>query len=133
MWRYPIATLLALHGLVHVIGVAVYWKLAEPADFTYPTSLLDGRLDAPTTVVWIMGGGWLIATAGFLLAAAGLIRAATWTTEVVLASVLLSLVLCVLAMPEAVAGIALNLAIAGGLGLLQLVHHLPREQRRRTA
>lgn len=132
MWRYPIALLLALHGLVHAIGVVVYWQIAEPAEFTYPTTLLDGRFDALETLVWVLGGGWLLATAGFLLAAAGLLRRADWYRDALLLSTLVSLILCILAMPEAVAGVAFNLAIAAALVLSLAVERLPNKRRTRT-
>jgi hypothetical protein len=39
------AVLLAMHGLIHLIGPAVYWKVVELEEFAYKTTLLDGRWD----------------------------------------------------------------------------------------
>lgn len=115
MWRYPLSLFLVLHSLVHLLGVAVYWKLAELSEFPYPDTLLGGRIDAPAALIWAMGAGWVIAAIGFLGCGVGLMTGARWFVDGLAATTLLSLTLCVLATPEAIAGVVLNLVIVVAL------------------
>jgi hypothetical protein len=39
------AAVLVLHGLIHLMGTAVYMRLADVQGLSYKTTLLGGRLD----------------------------------------------------------------------------------------
>lgn len=133
MWRYPVSLFLVLHGLVHLLGVSVYWKLADLSEFPYPDTLLGGRIDAPAALIWVMGAGWVIAAGGFLGCAVGLMTGARWFSEGLAVATLLSLILCVLATPEAIAGVVLNLIIVAALVGPRLWGRIPLGHRPRTA
>ncbi|MCJ7659693.1 MAG: hypothetical protein MUO67_11135, partial [Anaerolineales bacterium] len=50
------------HGLVHIIGVVVYWQLAEVEDFPpYNNTLLNVRWEIGDIGMRIYGLLWLIA------------------------------------------------------------------------
>jgi hypothetical protein len=44
MIRIPITIGLIVHGLIHLIGFVVPWRLATMADMPYDTTVLGGRL-----------------------------------------------------------------------------------------
>ena len=45
MLRIVVAVFLILHGLVHLIGFVVPWKLIKTDEFPYSTTVLAGRVD----------------------------------------------------------------------------------------
>ena len=59
--RLAAAALLVLHGLVHLIGFVVPWRLADltSGGFAYTTTVLAGRLDLGTTGARIVGLLWV--------------------------------------------------------------------------
>ncbi|HEY43645.1 MAG TPA: hypothetical protein G4O11_06655 [Anaerolineae bacterium] len=42
---YAASIVVFLHGLIHLMGVAVYWKIAKIKGLDYKTRLLGGRWD----------------------------------------------------------------------------------------
>ena len=108
MTRYAAATVLAAHGLIHLIGFVVPWQLAEVDGFSYRTTALGGAADLGTLGVQVVGIVWLACALGFLIAAAGVARRAPWALPLTAALAAGSLVLCLLGLPETIAGIAVN-------------------------
>jgi hypothetical protein len=51
MWRFFITLVLLLHGLIHLLGLVVYLKIATPEGLPDPTALLGGHLAATSTLV----------------------------------------------------------------------------------
>src|SRR3989304_1591381 len=76
MWRIGMIALLLAHGLIHLIGFVVPWKIAAPEGFSYKTTILAGRLDLGDGGIRFVGVLWLLATVVFVLAAVGL-----WTEQ----------------------------------------------------
>jgi hypothetical protein len=113
MWQVAVGILLLIHGLIHLMGTAVYWRLATIEGLAYPTALLGGRLAAPTAAVQALGGLWLAGALGFGLVVAGLLLGRPWWRPLALGVAALSLVICALGWPDARAGVVINLAIIG--------------------
>ncbi len=111
MIRTLAAVLLAAHGLIHLIGFVTPWRIAALEGFTYRTTVLNGGLDVGEMGVRLIGMVWLSLAVGFVAAAYGVWRRARWAPGLaaVLASV--SLVMCILGLPETFAGVAINVAI----------------------
>jgi hypothetical protein len=104
---------LAVHGLVHLIGFVVPWRIAEIEGFAYRTSVLGGSLELGATGVQVVGLAWLAIAAGFVVAAVGAWRRSAWALGLTVGLATASLVICVLGLPETVAGIAVNIALLG--------------------
>ena len=102
---------LLLHGLLHLLGTAVYLRLAEIAEFPYKTTVLGGAWDLGAVGIGIFGVLWAAAALGFGIAAVAYLQ--DWPTwRSLLAGVtLFSLVLTVLDWSVAYAGIVVNVAI----------------------
>lgn len=116
--RIAVATALLLHGLVHLLGTAVYFQLTEIPEFPYKTTLLGGHWDLGPTGIRTFGVLWALAAAGFGIAAlAFLFNESAWQTTL-FGVVLFSLVLTVLDWTVAYAGIAVNLGILVALLLV---------------
>ena len=105
------AAALAAHGLIHLIGFLVPWRIARVEGFAYRTTALGGTLELGATGALIVGLAWLAIAVGFVVAAAGVWRRSSWALGLTGALAIASLVVCVLGFPETVAGIVVNVAI----------------------
>ncbi|MEW5930223.1 MAG: ABC transporter permease [Gemmatimonadota bacterium] len=119
------ALVLALHGLIHLMGATVYMKLGTVEGMPYRTTLLDGHWDLGDGGIRVFGALWAVAAVGFVAAAAGWLGGWRPWQPVLVAATLLSLALTTLDGTRAPVGIAVNLAILVALWLApQLVERL---------
>ncbi len=110
-----LALFVAAHGAVHLIGFLTPWRLPVPQGFVYSTSIFFGRIELTDAGVKALGIVWLAVAAAYVVTAALLWLGAR---HAVMATVLVSAVsapLCALYSPEAVAGLAIDLALIVGL------------------
>lgn len=115
MWRIGLAALLALHGLVHLLGFVVPFGLAEVEGFPRSTTVLAGRVDLGEVGVRVAGVGWLLVAVAFVMAAVGLWLLQPWWWGLALGATAVSAVLCALFVPTSWAGLALDVAILAAL------------------
>lgn len=107
--RLFLASLLMLHGFAHVVGFAGAFKLSQ--DIPYKTTVLSGRLDLGPAGIRVVGLIWLIVAVTFvLIGLAGLANQQWWLRAGVAASII-SLMLCMVELPEARVGMAINTII----------------------
>lgn len=105
------AILLGLHGLIHMMGTAVYMKLTEIQGFSYKTTLLGGRWDIGEKGIRNFGALWIVPAVGFIVVAVALLGGREWYRLALVAVTLLSLVLTVLDWKIAYAGVVINIVI----------------------
>jgi hypothetical protein len=105
------AIALALHGLIHLLGTAVYMKLTTIEGMSYKTTLLGGRWDLGETGIRVFGALWAVATVGFVISALALLAGWSWWQPVLVGVTLFSLVLTVLDWSNAFAGVVINIVI----------------------
>ena len=108
---------LALHGLIHLMGTASYMKLAEVQGLPYKTTVLGGRWDLGTSGIAVYGALWAVAAIGFAVTALAFWFGWGWWQPVLLSVTLFSLLLTALDWNVAFAGVIVNLAILILLGL----------------
>jgi len=108
---------LVLHGLVHLIGTAVYMRLAEVAEMPYKTVLLGGAWDVGDGGIRLFGALWALAALGFLAAAAAWLLALSGWPSLLAGVTLFSLALTVLDYQVAFMGVVVNLAILAALAV----------------
>jgi hypothetical protein len=103
------AAVIAAHGLVHLMGVALLWKLGEPGGLRYADAV-----PAPgTAAAEVVGGLWLVAAVLFVAAAVLLVAGRPAWRVVALAAVVVSAPVIGLAPGQAVIGL-----VADGLVLV---------------
>ncbi len=107
------AVVLIAHGVIHLIGFVVPWQLASLEGFAYRTTLLGGTLDVGSAGARAVGVIWLLIAVGFVVAGIAVRRGDSWALNLTVALAFGSLVVCVLGLPDAAAGIAVNVAILG--------------------
>jgi hypothetical protein len=103
------AIILALHGLIHLMGAAAYLKLANVQGLPYKTTVLGGRWDLGELGIGIFGVLWAIAAIGFVVATIAWLMNKNWWRPALVVVTLLSLVLTALDWETAKTGVAVNL------------------------
>ena len=111
MMRTALSLLLTVHGIAHLPGFLVPWRLAAPADMPYTTSVFGGTADLGAAGIRIVGVLWLLAAVAFIVAgAATFMGDSAWRTLAMTAT-LASLALTVLGWPQSQIGLAVNLVL----------------------
>ena len=116
MIRILAAALLAVHGLIHLIGFVVPWGIAQVEGFPYRTSALAGTLTLGEPGARLVGVVWLALAVGFVVAGVAVWRRSAWAVPLTAVLAVGSIVVCTLGLPEAVFGIVVNVAILAALG-----------------
>lgn len=114
---YGSAFILFIHGLIHLMGFATYWQLAEIKELPYTTAVLAGRWEVGETGIRLFGVLWLVAAVGFVVGAVGLLTKQDWRLPVLLGVTVLSLVITLLNYNVAYAGVVFNIVLLVVLGL----------------
>lgn len=109
--KYAIPVLLAAHGIAHLPGFLVPWRFLQSPDLPCKTTLLFGRIDVGDVGIRIVGVAWLVIAVLMLTVAAGMALQVREAQAVVLIPVVASLALCVLELPHARIGLALNIVV----------------------
>jgi len=116
--RYALSALLAAHGVAHLVGFLVPWRLISAPDMPFKTTLLAGRVDVGEAGIKVIGALWLLTAVAMVVAAAGVALQTRWAGILMLPVVAVSLVLCLVELPQARIGLVLN----GVLVLTLLLH-----------
>ena len=105
--RAAAATVLAGHGLIHLLGVAVLWRWGQPGELRYD----DVSPAAGSLPGMIVGGIWLAATLLFLLTAVLLLAGRTAWRPVGLLAALVSIAVLLPSASIALAGLLVDAAV----------------------
>jgi hypothetical protein len=113
--RFALAMLMLLHGLAHLPGFLVPWRIAHLAELPYGTTVLMGRMDVGDAGIRVVGLLWLLAAIGFCTVAAGVLADRSWWAPLTWAFLVGSTALVALAWPAARVGLLPNLLILAAL------------------
>lgn len=117
MIRVIAAIALIVHGLIHLLGFVVPWRLANVEGFTYKTTLLSGNLDVGDAGIRVVGLLWLLGAIGLVAAGAALFASHPLWRPLTLWVTLFSLVITILGWPDSRFGALINVVILGYLFL----------------
>ena len=73
-----VALILSIHGLIHLIGAAVYLRLGDVQGLAYKTTVLGGRVDLGDGGTRVFAALWILTAIGFVAAALGLLEGWNW-------------------------------------------------------
>ena len=118
IFAYATMLIVFVHGLIHNMGLYVYWPVGELADLPYKTTLLSGELDVGVWGIRIFGIFWAVAAIGLVAAAVAMLLQSDWWMPLLLVSTLLSLILCLLDYTVAWTGAALDVALLAVIALV---------------
>jgi hypothetical protein len=113
--QYVIAIILLIHGIAHLVGFVVPWRIAKLEEAPYKTTLMGGRLDVGDAGIRIVGVVWLLIALAFFVSGTALLFLSGWWWSYTLVVAAISLVLCVLGLPDSKFGIPINVVILGYL------------------
>lgn len=109
--RTALAVFLLLHGIAHLPGFAVAWRLSSPPELPYRTTLMAGIVDVGDTGIRVMGICWLFAALGFAGSALLTLRNHPAWPPLTLGVSTFSLMLGILAWPDSRIGVILDLML----------------------
>jgi hypothetical protein len=109
--RWAFVLLVAAHGIAHLPGFAVSWRLMSSPEVPYHTTLLHGRWDVGATGIRIVGLLWLLAGGALLAGAALLMTRWPWALVLVGAAAAGSLFLSIVEWPFARIGVGVNIVV----------------------
>lgn len=105
-----IAVVLVLHGIAHLVGFAVPWRLTKGSQQAYKTTIIGGRDVGPMGIRFI-GIFYLALAVAFVAMAYGAFADASWWPQYTLFISGLSLFLCIVNWPDTKIGLVLNIII----------------------
>jgi len=105
------AFLLIVHGLIHLLGTAVYARRHSINGLPYKTKLLGGRWDLGDAGIRVFGWLWVLPALGFVAAAAGLLAGRPSWEPLLLAVTIFSLVITLLDWSSAYMGAVIDVLI----------------------
>ena len=109
--RIALAVFLVLHGIAHIVGFVVPWRIAKMDDMPYKTTIINGKIDVGDVGIRILGIIWLlIALAYFYSGWITYQQFDFWLTYTLVVSVI-SLAFCIIAVPDSHIGIYINIAL----------------------
>lgn len=111
------AFFLFAHGLVHLLGTAVYLNHAEIKNFAYKTTVLGGRWELGDFGMRIFGSLWVLPAMGFAVAALALAAGWGWWKPALVSATLLSLLLTTLDWNMAFMGAVIDMVILAALAI----------------
>jgi hypothetical protein len=123
--RIALALLFIVHGIAHLPGFLVPWKLAAPGEMPYTTTVLGGTVDLGPVGIRAMSTLWVLAALGFVMAGVATFRGETGWPTLAVGVTLFSLLLTVIGWPQARIGLALNLVVLAYLALGARLGWLP--------
>ena len=109
------ALVLLGHGLIHLVGAAVYAGHVQLSGLPYKTTLLGGRWGVGEIGMAIFGALWLLPAAGFVTAAIELLMTGAVSMPLLFGSTAVSLALISLDWSSAFAGGIVDVAILAAL------------------
>ena len=111
--RWLLAGVLLIHGIAHIVGFVVPWKIIVSSEVPYRTTVLG--VDIGKAGIRAVGLAWLVLAWLFIACAANLTQHEAVAPGRVVALVTGSFLLCALGLPESRPGLFAN---AGILALL---------------
>jgi hypothetical protein len=116
-----LAALFIGHGVAHVVGFAVPWKLVTSSEVPYRTTVAGGLVDIGPAGVRLVGLLWLVVAVALVSVAAGVLQHTTWWYRESIAVLTVSCVLCLLGWPDSRPGLVANalivIVLIGGASL----------------
>lgn len=105
------AVFLVLHGLVHVIGFTVPWRLGGLRGSEYSTAIVYRSIEVGDAIVKLIGVVWLAAAVALVVVGVMVWRGHALALRATVAVLLLSLAICAIDLPGSVMGLAIDVVL----------------------
>lgn len=97
--HYAVAVFVAIHGIAHVVGFVVPWRLADLKGMPYSTRVLGDRIEVGDAGIRVVGLLWLLAGLANITVAGAIAFMSPWWLTGLLGATVFSFLLCVLGWP----------------------------------
>lgn len=111
MIRIFISILLFIHGLIHLLGFVVNWKISDIEEMSYKTTVLYGLIDVGEKGIKFIGVLWLIIALSFIISAIWILTLSQGTLIPLFIVTIFSIILCIIGLPESLAGLVFNIVL----------------------
>ena len=128
MIRRVVAVFLALHGIVHVMGLLGSWRLADIKELPYTTQVLNGTVDVGDVGERLVGVLWLVGASAFVVAAIATWRTSEHWVRILSVATVLSLAACLFGLPASSIGVVIDLLILLAIGIYSTFGPAPLTQ-----
>jgi hypothetical protein len=109
--HFAIAALFIIHGVAHLVGFVVPWRIATLEETPYRTTILNGKVDVGDAGIRAIGVLWLITAAAFLACGVAVAVQTEWWIWLAMGATLISFDLTILGWPESRIGVVINVLI----------------------
>jgi len=109
--RIALSIFLFLHGLAHLVGFVVSWRIIKTDEMPYKTTLFMGKINIGDAGIRIIGIIWLLIALAYFYSGWITYRQMDFWLSFTLTVTMLSLVFCILAIPDSHIGVYINLAL----------------------
>jgi hypothetical protein len=103
--------ILAVHGIAHLVGFVVPWRLARLDEIPYATTLLAGRVDVGDAGIRAVGLLWLLTAIGYLVAGAAVAWLVPGWWTLAFGVTVASTLMCTAGLPQAKLGLGVDLLL----------------------
>ena len=109
--HFVVSALFIIHGVAHLVGFVVPWRVATLEDTPYKTTILNGKIDVGDSGIRAIGLVWLVTALAFMVCAIAVAMQLQWWMWVAMAATLISFDLTIVGWPESRVGVAVNVLI----------------------
>ena len=114
-----IAIFLCLHGIAHLVGFVVPFKIANLEEMPYKTTMLNGSFNIGEIGIKIVGILWLMTAIAFFVSVYFIFSHSPLWLVFTIIIILFSMILCILGWPDSKIGVFANFFILLVLFILQ--------------
>ncbi len=111
MFTYILAGLLIFHGLVHILGLLIFFEITEIETLPYSTKVLGERVDIGYIGIRLLGIIWLLILIAMVAAGIGLLLGTSWWYSFALWSTVASTVVTILGWSDTKFGLLINVLV----------------------
>jgi hypothetical protein len=115
MIRVAFALFLFIHGLAHLVGFVVPWRIAALDQMPYRTTVLAGAVNIGDAGIRVVGIIWFGIALTFAGCGIGFITRQPWALRLTMWTTGISLAMCLIGWPDARTGVFVNLIIVAVL------------------
>ncbi len=109
--RIILSVLLLAHGVAHLPGFLVSWRLRAFPEMPFRTTIIGESIEVGESGIRMVGLAWLVLSIVFAVAAAGTLTRAPWWQSLAYVAIPLSAALCLVGWPDARLGLVANAVI----------------------
>jgi hypothetical protein len=106
--RFVIAALFIIHGVAHLVGFVVPWRITTLKDTPYRTTILNGRVNVGEAGIKAIGVLWLFAALAYMACGVAVIVQLQWWFWLAVVTTFVSFDLTIIGWPESKIGVAVN-------------------------